>query len=265
MTEQTDIVRALFDAYADKDRAAIERLLAPDFRFTSPYDRGIDRDAYMRDCWPTSRKVRRHHLTDVCGSGETWLVRYRLELISGDVYTNVERFTVQGGLVRAVEVYFGDPIPVPRPDFAVSRKVAAPPEAVHRALTTPEGLGACWENAVSGDARPGGTLTFGFRDWGGPARMRVDVAGPDAVQWTVTADDGFGGEWVGTKPRFEIADDGAGGAVLDFRHIGLTPDLGGYARATEAWASFLDAVAAGAAGAPERSRGSSASEPVAPR
>ena len=45
-------VRAALQAYVDKDRAAIERLVADDFHFTSPLDNGLDRAAYMRICWP---------------------------------------------------------------------------------------------------------------------------------------------------------------------------------------------------------------------
>jgi ketosteroid isomerase-like protein len=48
------IVRAVFAAYAAKDRAAIERLIAPDFHFTSPLDNRIDRATYFKRCWPNS-------------------------------------------------------------------------------------------------------------------------------------------------------------------------------------------------------------------
>jgi ketosteroid isomerase-like protein len=35
------IARAAYEAYVAKDRAAIERLIAPDFHFTSPLDNRI--------------------------------------------------------------------------------------------------------------------------------------------------------------------------------------------------------------------------------
>ena len=129
MTDPVEIVQAYFGAYADKDRTAVEALLAPEFRFTSPYDQGIGRDTYFEKCWPTSEGVRRHQITDLAGDGEIWLVRYRLELLAGEVLTNMERFTIRDGLVRAVEVYFGDPSPVPRPDSGSGRKVTAPPRS----------------------------------------------------------------------------------------------------------------------------------------
>ncbi|WP_371132660.1 DUF4440 domain-containing protein, partial [Phenylobacterium sp.] len=43
--------RALYAAFMKQDRAAAEALLAPDFRFTSPYDDHIDREAWFDRCW----------------------------------------------------------------------------------------------------------------------------------------------------------------------------------------------------------------------
>jgi hypothetical protein len=48
------IARASYQAYADKDRAAIEALIADDFHFTSPLDNRIDRKTYFTRCWPNS-------------------------------------------------------------------------------------------------------------------------------------------------------------------------------------------------------------------
>jgi ketosteroid isomerase-like protein len=41
-----DVVRACLEAYAAKDRKAIEALVAEDYHFTSPWDNALDRDAY---------------------------------------------------------------------------------------------------------------------------------------------------------------------------------------------------------------------------
>ena len=48
------VARAAYEAYVAKDRAAIERLIADDFHFTSPLDNGIDRATYFDRCWPNS-------------------------------------------------------------------------------------------------------------------------------------------------------------------------------------------------------------------
>jgi hypothetical protein len=54
--EIVGIARAAYEAYVAKDRAAIEKLIAPDFHFTSPLDNRIDRATYFARCWPTSEK-----------------------------------------------------------------------------------------------------------------------------------------------------------------------------------------------------------------
>jgi hypothetical protein len=48
------VARASYRAYVDKDRAAIEALIADDFHFTSPLDNRIDRATYFARCWPNS-------------------------------------------------------------------------------------------------------------------------------------------------------------------------------------------------------------------
>jgi ketosteroid isomerase-like protein len=44
------IARASYEAFAAKDRAAIEALIADDFHFTSPLDNKIDRATYFARC-----------------------------------------------------------------------------------------------------------------------------------------------------------------------------------------------------------------------
>jgi uncharacterized protein DUF4440 len=41
------IARAAYETYVTKDRAAIEKLIAPDFHFTSPLDNRIDRATHL--------------------------------------------------------------------------------------------------------------------------------------------------------------------------------------------------------------------------
>jgi hypothetical protein len=51
------IARAAYEAYVSKDRAAIEKLIAPDFHFTSPLDNRINRGTYFARCWPNSETI----------------------------------------------------------------------------------------------------------------------------------------------------------------------------------------------------------------
>ena len=53
-----EVVRAWFGAFAARDRAGAERLMAEGFRFTSPYDDRIDRRRYFERCWPMPPDMR---------------------------------------------------------------------------------------------------------------------------------------------------------------------------------------------------------------
>jgi ketosteroid isomerase-like protein len=55
--DSMEIAKRSYRAYVDKDRSAIERLLAEDFHFTSPLDNRLDRKTYSQ---------RRSRLCDVC-------------------------------------------------------------------------------------------------------------------------------------------------------------------------------------------------------
>lgn len=56
------VAEASLKAYVDKDRSAVEVLLADDVRFTSPLDHALDRDAYLRICWLNSTALRSAHI-----------------------------------------------------------------------------------------------------------------------------------------------------------------------------------------------------------
>ncbi len=53
-TESVEVAKRRYLAYVDKDRAAMERLIAEDFHFTSPLDNRINRKTYFERCWPNS-------------------------------------------------------------------------------------------------------------------------------------------------------------------------------------------------------------------
>jgi hypothetical protein len=55
--DSAEIAKRSYRAYVDKDRSAIERLIAEDFHFTSPLDNRIDRKTYFERCWPNSRWI----------------------------------------------------------------------------------------------------------------------------------------------------------------------------------------------------------------
>jgi ketosteroid isomerase-like protein len=115
-TEQhiEQVVRASYQAYVDKDRAAIEAVIAPDFHFTSPLDDRIDRAEYFRRCWPNSEQFKALDLKRIFIQGDGAYVTYEGETFAGKRFRNSEFLTVRGGQVVDVEVYFGWDIPHPK-------------------------------------------------------------------------------------------------------------------------------------------------------
>ena len=104
----TDVVKAMFANFRAQDTEAAEKLLAPDFVFTSPQDDHIDKAAYMERCFPTAGHFVTQALLDVVdASRDAVFVRYEYELADGKRYRNAEHITVRDGQVVAVEVYFG--------------------------------------------------------------------------------------------------------------------------------------------------------------
>ena len=115
-----DIIRALFAAYLANDRQAVEGMLADDFRFTSPYDDGLDKATYFARCWRGSDWIARHQLERICVDGDAAFVTYRCEAKDGKSFRNTEFFVFAGDKISRIDVYFGatyrDGVFVPAPE-----------------------------------------------------------------------------------------------------------------------------------------------------
>jgi ketosteroid isomerase-like protein len=105
------IARASYQAYVDKDRAAIEALIADDFRFTSPLDNHIDRKTYFARCWPNSATLAGFDFIHLVPHGDRVFVTYEGRSTSGRQFRNTEILTVRHGQIAEAEVYFGWTIP----------------------------------------------------------------------------------------------------------------------------------------------------------
>ena len=105
--ETTDTVRAMFAAYRTQDRRSAERLLAPDFVFTSPQDDHIDRAAYLERCFPTADRFVSQDILEVAPANAGVFVLYEYELRDGARYRNAEFITVRDGQLAETQVFFG--------------------------------------------------------------------------------------------------------------------------------------------------------------
>jgi hypothetical protein len=101
------VVRACLQAYVDKDRARIESLIAPHYRFTSPLDNGLDRATYFSRCWPNSASMAGVEVKHPVEDGEQAFVVYEARTSAGRRFRNSELHTVRAGTLVATEVYFG--------------------------------------------------------------------------------------------------------------------------------------------------------------
>ena len=111
----TELVKRSYRAYVDNDRAAIERLFAEDFHFTSPLDNRIDRKTYFERCWPNCQWIAEFEFIGVVPDNDRVYVTYIGRSDVGRRFQNTEVLTVRGGKIVEAEVYFGWSLPHPAP------------------------------------------------------------------------------------------------------------------------------------------------------
>ncbi len=105
--DKAKIIRAIFAAYMANDRTAVEGALTDDFRFTSPYDDGIDKTAYFVRCWRDTGWIERHDLEKIFVEGDEAYVTYRCVAKGGKSFRNTEFFRFAGDRIKSIDVYFG--------------------------------------------------------------------------------------------------------------------------------------------------------------
>lgn len=105
------IVRKAYQAYIDKDRAAIEAVIGDGFRFTSPWDNRLNKEAYFDRCWKNSETITGFTFIYLVSDGERVFVTYEGDSKTGRRFRNTEIMTVRNGKIVEAEVYFGWPLP----------------------------------------------------------------------------------------------------------------------------------------------------------
>jgi ketosteroid isomerase-like protein len=105
--DRPQLARQVYEAFAAGDRAAIERLLAPEFAFHSPPDPDLDRAGYFERCWPQAGAGGSFEFVRLIEQGDEVVVTYEATRADGSRFRNTEVLTFAGEQVRRVEVYFG--------------------------------------------------------------------------------------------------------------------------------------------------------------
>jgi len=106
MPTKSDIIRAMFAAYRDKNRKLVEDTLAHDFRFTSPWDDAIDKATYFERCWPVSERIESNEVERIFVQGDEAFVTYRVRN-KNEEFRNTEFFVFDGDRIKSIDVYFG--------------------------------------------------------------------------------------------------------------------------------------------------------------
>ena len=114
-TDSVEVARRSYLAYVDKDRTAMERLIAEDFHFTSPLDNRLDRKTYFERCWPNCRWIAEFEFINVVSDNDRVYVTYIGRSDVGRRFQNTEVLTVRDGKIVDAEVYFGWSLPHPAP------------------------------------------------------------------------------------------------------------------------------------------------------
>ena len=106
-TDRAETIRGIFAAYLRNDRQSVEEALADDFRFTSPFDDGIDRATYFERCWKNTDWIERHELERIFVQGDEVFVSYHCVANGGRSFRNTEFFVFSGDKVVRIDVYLG--------------------------------------------------------------------------------------------------------------------------------------------------------------
>ena len=113
MTDPTEVVRRLFQAFNDDDRDAAKALMAEDYRFFSPIDNGIDKVGFFARCWPSDNGVGDFRIERVFVDGDTVAYTFEAKSKDGRRLRNMGLNKIRDGQIFEAECYFGWSLPHP--------------------------------------------------------------------------------------------------------------------------------------------------------
>ena len=117
--------------------------------------------------------------------------------------------------------------------------IKSSPDEVYKALATREGVAAWWTNNTRGESKVGGALQFSFSaggvDIGGFEMKVLELQPAKRVLWQVA--DGPK-EWIGTKVRWDLKQDGDYAIVL-LKHQDWREPVEFMHHCSTKWAIFL--------------------------
>jgi len=128
------------------------------------------------------------------------------------------------------------------PDIRHSLRVAAPAEAIHRLVSTAQGLTEWWAADVTETT---GAVELGFFQRQTVYRLQALAGHPNRVQLLCEA----GQEWSGTRLVFELSQAGSG-TLLRFTHAGWQSETDYFVSCNTVWGELMFRLQAAAEGKP---------------
>ena len=105
--DRLDAAREMYRAFAEGDRATVQRLLSEDFTFSSPVDPRLDRAGFFERCWPGAGQGQTFEFVRLLSAGDEVIVTYEMTARDGRRGRNTEVLGFRGAQIRRAEVYFG--------------------------------------------------------------------------------------------------------------------------------------------------------------
>ena len=105
--DRLQLARESYRAFAAGDRGFFEEHLSEDFTFSSPPDPQLDRDGWVKRCWPGAGRGQDFDFLRLVESGDEVIVTYELRRPDGTGGRNTEILTFEDDKIARTEVYFG--------------------------------------------------------------------------------------------------------------------------------------------------------------
>lgn len=118
-----------------------------------------------------------------------------------------------------------------------SVRIAAPPQRVFDAISTPDGIAHWWTDDSTSEPRAGSVSVFKFMQGRIVFRMHVDAFNPPRhLAWTFLGDYD---SWEGTTLSWDLEPAGDTGTILNLAHRGWRSTEGEFSECSTSWGRLL--------------------------
>jgi hypothetical protein len=104
------LIERYYQCFRDRDRGALEDLLAPDFHHVSSFGEHFNRDKMLDAIWPAVGHSWARNL-QILGAAPEFMVRFEVESPNHPVRRMAEYVRFDGERITEIEVYIGRELP----------------------------------------------------------------------------------------------------------------------------------------------------------